>query len=203
MSERRFAPRCGECGQKTMALASVPYSIQISHDGKKYDVNIPSLSVPKCQNPECGALSIDSVASEQIECAFRRVAKLLNPEEIRQGRISVGYANQQEFAACFGVSPSTVSRWENGSQVQQHFHDGMLRAFFKLPEFRRFLAELHGVAADVSSSESTEQQTPSRRQPRGDINGSIPFERLVKYNVLLKEENRAKDFKCREDRVAA
>ena len=183
MIERRFAPRCGECRQKTMALASVPYSIQISHDGKKYDVNIPALSVPKCQNPECGALSIDSVAGEQIECAFRRVANLLTPEEIRQGRIKIGYANQQEFAACFGVSPSTVSRWENGSQVQQHFHDGMLRAFFQLPAFRQFLAELHGMAAKVSSSETTEQLGTASRQLRTDNNS--PFPRMIKNPDLL------------------
>lgn len=151
MSERRFAPRCGECRQKTMRLATVPYSIQIHHDGKKYDVDIPALSVPKCQNPECGALSIDDEASEQIDRAFRREAKLLTSEEIREGRIRIGYGNQQEFAACFGVSPSTVSRWENGSQIQQHFHDGILRAFFDLPEFRKFLEQLHRIEAKNSS----------------------------------------------------
>ncbi len=143
MSDRHFAQRCGECGQKSMALSTVPYELEISHDGNKYLVHIEKFSVPKCTN--CGALSIDDIAGKQIDDEFRRVAELLTPEEIRQGRMSVGFTNQQEFAACFGVSPATVSRWENGSQVQQHAHDGWLRVFFKSAESRQILAELHGV----------------------------------------------------------
>jgi DNA-binding transcriptional regulator YiaG len=126
-----------------MALATVPYRIQIDHDGKKYDVHIPALSVPKCAN--CGALSIDDAASEQIDNAFRQEANLLTPAEIRQGRIDAGFPQQEEFAKCFGVGVSTVSRWETGAQVQQRFHDGMLRAFFEIAELRTFLAALHGV----------------------------------------------------------
>lgn len=164
MNVRRFAPRCGECRQKTMAIASVPYSIQIQHDGKKFDVEIPALSVPKCQDPACGAISIDDLASEQIDRAFRKKAQLLTPEEIREGRIRVGYANQQKFAACFGVSPSTVSRWENGSQIQQSFHDGMLRAFFELVTFRRFLEKLHGVAPETQPEPSTDKASRPRKQ---------------------------------------
>lgn len=143
MTERRFAQRCGECGQKTMSLATLPYSMSATHDGISYDVHIQELSVPKCTN--CGAISIDDVAGKQIDDEFRRVAALLTPEEIREGRIRVGYSDEQEFAACFGVSPSTVSRWESGSQIQQRAYDDWLRVFFKNPEARRTLAELHGL----------------------------------------------------------
>jgi DNA-binding transcriptional regulator YiaG len=120
-----------------MAIATVPYRLQVDHDGKKYAVDIPALSVPQCGN--CKALSIDEVASEQIDKAFRREAKLLNPEEIREGRINAGYPVAADFARVFGVGVSTLSRWENGSQVQQRFHDTMLRAFFALPDLRQFL----------------------------------------------------------------
>jgi putative zinc finger/helix-turn-helix YgiT family protein len=140
---RRFAPRCGQCHQKTMALATVPYDIRIDHDGKKYDVHVEDLSVPKCAN--CGAISIDDDASEQIDAAFRQQAKLLTPSEIREGRLKLGFHQQQEFAKCLGVAVSTLSRWETGAQIQQHFHDGVLRAFFAVPELRIFLASLHGV----------------------------------------------------------
>jgi putative zinc finger/helix-turn-helix YgiT family protein len=143
MTPRLFSKRCGECRQKTMAIAVVPYEIQIDHDGKKYDVNVPALSVPKCTN--CGALSIDENASEQIDSAFRKTAKLLTPTEIKEGRIKLGYSQQAEFAKVFGIAVSTLSRWETGAQIQQHFHDSMLRTFFKLPEMRASLSELHGV----------------------------------------------------------
>jgi DNA-binding transcriptional regulator YiaG len=126
-----------------MAIATVPYNIQIDHDGKKYDIHVPDLTVPKCTN--CGAISIDDVASEQIDKAFRQTAKLLTPSEIREGRIRLGFQQQQEFARCLGIAVSTLSRWETGAQVQQHFHDGILRAFFAIPQLRTYLAALHGV----------------------------------------------------------
>jgi DNA-binding transcriptional regulator YiaG len=144
MTRRRYSPRCAECRQKTMAIDTVPFRIQIDHDGKKYDVGIPNLTVPKCTN--CGAISVDEIASEQIDKAFRAEAKLLTPSEIREGRIRTGFPQQAEFAQCFGISVSTLSRWENGAQVQQHFHDGVLRAFFSSSDLRTFLAQLHGVA---------------------------------------------------------
>ena len=149
---RRFSLRCGECRQKTMVIATVPYDISVDHDGKRYDVHLPAMTVPKCTN--CGALSLDDSANEQIDTAFRKMAGLLLPSEILQGRIDVGFPNQQEFAKCIGVSAGTVSRWENGSQVQQRFHDGVLRGFFQLEEFRAFLAELHGV--NLRAQDATE-----------------------------------------------
>jgi len=126
-----------------MAIAIVPYDLRIDHDGKKFDVHIPALSVPRCSN--CGALSIDQEASDQIDLAFRQKAELLTSTQIREGRIQAGFDQQQDFAKCFGVSVHTVSRWETGAQIQQRFHDGILRAFFVNSELREFLAGLHGV----------------------------------------------------------
>jgi len=127
-----------------MAIAQVPFESLISHDGCDYRVHIPALSVPKCMT--CGELSIDEVAGEQIDLAFRAEAGLLTPSQIREGRVKCGFGQQQEFAKCFGISSSTLSRWETGAQVQQRFHDGMLRAFFEVPSLRGYLANLHGVS---------------------------------------------------------
>lgn len=148
MPNRSFAKKCGNCRQKTMALAVVSYPVEMQHDGSLYSFVIPALEVPKCTN--CGEISLDAEADQQIDSAFRREAKLLTPEEIYEGRVRVGYTNQQEFAACFGVSASTISRWENGSQIQQHAHDGWLRVFFKSAEVRRLLADLHGLPSNNS-----------------------------------------------------
>ena len=126
-----------------MAIATVPYGVQIDHDGTKYLVNIPALDVPKCT--DCGTISIDDYASEQIDKAFRQEAKLLTADEIRSGRKMLGL-RQQDFAKILGIGVSTLSRWESGTQVQQHFHDGILRAFFAHPEMQAYLADLHGVA---------------------------------------------------------
>jgi DNA-binding transcriptional regulator YiaG len=145
-----------------MVIQTVPYRLEIEHDGRKYDVAIPALSVPKCTN--CEAISIDDEADRQIDAAFRRVARLLSPEEIRRGRTDAGY-NQQVFADCLGVAVSTVSRWENGVQIQQRFHDGVIRAFFALPELQRFLANLHGVATSPAFSMVQGAGTNTHIQP--------------------------------------
>ena len=141
-TQRRFAHRCAECRQKSMSLVVISYDTEIDHDGKTYDVHISAFSVPQCK--ECHAMSFDDVASDQIDRAFRQAAGLLTPEEIYQGRVKVGYPNQQEFADCLGIAVSTISRWENGAQVQKKFNDNILRAFFECPEFRRFIAYLNG-----------------------------------------------------------
>ena len=125
-----------------MALETISYTIQIDHDGRKYQVHIPALSVPKCGN--CGAISLDEAADEEIDRAFRKEANLLTPEEIRKGRQLLGY-NQQEFADALGVAAATVSRWENGAQIQQRFHNDVIRAFFCIPTFQVFMEQIHGV----------------------------------------------------------
>ncbi len=125
-----------------MALATVPYDIQIDHDGRKYPIHIAALSLPRCT--ECGQIAVDDVANEVIESEFRKQARLLSPEEIREGRKSLGMT-QEMLAEYLGIAAATLSRWETGVQCQQRFHDGVLRAFFKLEPLRCFLGTLHGV----------------------------------------------------------
>jgi putative zinc finger/helix-turn-helix YgiT family protein len=119
-----------------MALAPVPFSTKVSHDGRQYDVEIPSLVVPKCSN--CGNISLDEEANRAIDAAFRRQAKLLTPEEIRSGRERFNLS-QQEFADLLGVSVSTLSRWETGTQIQQRVLNDYIKAFVDLPELRGYL----------------------------------------------------------------
>jgi len=119
-----------------MRLETFHYGIRIDHDGRKYDVEIPEFSAPKCSN--CGELSIDETASQQIDSAFRRQPGLLTPAEIRDGRLGLGL-KQDDFAEQLGLAEATVSRWENGAQVQERSLDKFMRAFFTLPELRCFL----------------------------------------------------------------
>jgi hypothetical protein len=88
MTTRTYPKRCGKCGQKVMQLATLPYATTIDHDGRAYRVQMPGLTVPQCAN--CQAISIDDEADRQISAAFRREARLLAPDEIRQGREKLG-----------------------------------------------------------------------------------------------------------------
>ena len=127
---RTYPKRCGKCGQKEMHLATVPYATTIEHDGRAYRVEIPAPTVPQCGN--CQAISIDDDAGQQISAAFRRQAGLLAPEEIRQGRDTLGLT-QKQFANLLGVGEATVSRWETGAQIQQRAMDRFLRACLASP----------------------------------------------------------------------
>src|SRR5262249_41567760 len=104
MTIRRYSPRCANCHQKAMAIAMVPYQIRIDHDGRKYDVRIPALSVPQCT--ECKAISIDQAASEQIDNEFHKVANLLTADEILRLRREINLT-QKELAKLMGISDAT------------------------------------------------------------------------------------------------
>ena len=134
---RTYPKRCGKCGQKAMRLATVPFATTIEHDGRSYRVELPTLTVPQCGN--CHAISIDEEADQQISAAFRREARLLAPEEIRQGRDRLGLT-QKQFANLLGVGEATVSRWETGAQIQQRAMDRFLRVCFGSPAAVALLA---------------------------------------------------------------
>lgn len=121
-----------------MALATVNYTTQFTHDGRPYTVSIPGLLVPQCGN--CGEISLDPLATEQITVAFRKQVGLLSPEQIRQQRLALGLT-QQALADLLGIGVHTLCRWETGGQIQQRAFDRILRAFFKVPELRRALAD--------------------------------------------------------------
>ena len=130
MTTRTYPKRCGKCGQKRIQLVTVPYATTIEHDGRAYRVEIPALTVPRCGS--CQALSIDDEADRQISAAFRREARLLAPEDIRQGREKLGLT-QKQFANLLGVGEATVSRWETGAQIQQRAMDRFLRVCLASP----------------------------------------------------------------------
>jgi putative zinc finger/helix-turn-helix YgiT family protein len=113
-----------------MELATVHYVTNIEHDGRTYVVEIPALSVPRCAN--CEAISIDDQADREISAAFRREARLLTPEEIRNGRDRLALT-QMQFANLLGVGEATVSRWETGAQIQQRALDRFLRVCLASP----------------------------------------------------------------------
>jgi putative zinc finger/helix-turn-helix YgiT family protein len=130
MTMRTYPKRCGKCGRNSMRLATVCYTTTIEHDGRAYRVTVPALTVPQCEN--CHALSFDDEADQQISAAFRREARLLAPEEIRQGREKLGMT-QKEFANLLGVGEATVSRWETGAQIQQRAMDRFVRVCIASP----------------------------------------------------------------------
>lgn len=133
---RPFPWKCGNCRQREVYPIEEEYTIEIVHDGRSYTVTLPSLRRFRCRN--CGEVDLDDEANEQITQAFRRQAGLLSPDEIRQNRKKLGLT-QEELAERLGIAEATLSRWENGWQIQQRSLDKFMRLFFELPEARQFL----------------------------------------------------------------
>ncbi len=101
-----------------------------------YHVKVEGLKTPKCK--KCGLVSPDSEANEQITRAFLRLAKLLTPTQIRINREALDLT-QEQLASALGIAEATVSRWENGVQIQQRSLDNLLRLFFGVPKARSLL----------------------------------------------------------------
>jgi len=114
-------PRCLWSGGLTLA----------SKDGREnWCCFVPALTALQCGT--CQAISIDDEADRQISAAFRREARLLTPEEIREGREKLGLT-QKQFANLLGVGEATVSRWETVAQIQQRAMDRVLRVCLASP----------------------------------------------------------------------
>jgi putative zinc finger/helix-turn-helix YgiT family protein len=144
VADRLFSRLCSECRSKAVALATVDYTVQVDHDGRKYSVHLPALTVPKCG--QCGAIFLDEEANREVSAALRRQAGLLTPEEIRAGRARLGLT-QKELAARLQVADSTLSRWETGSQIQQRVLDVLLRTYFNVEPARAFIDALAAPVA--------------------------------------------------------
>lgn len=134
--KKPFPWTCSRCRKKSLYAAIVDYSVDVGHDGRMYRVKVDELNTPKCKN--CGLVSPDREAHEQITLAFLRQAGLLTPEQIRANREALKLT-QEQFAAALGIAEATVSRWENGVQIQQRSLDNLLRLFFGVPKARSLL----------------------------------------------------------------
>ena len=136
--------KCRTCREVAVAPAVVPYAAEVEHDGRAYPVALPALDVLRCGR--CGATVLDDAANEKVSDAFRSVAGLLAPAQIRRRREALGLT-QKQLSAFLDISESTLSRWETGAQVQQRAMDRLLRGFFEVPELRSYLGFSPPLAA--------------------------------------------------------
>ncbi len=147
--------KCGTCRERAVVPVRVPrYEVTLEHDGRKYPIVILNLDAYGCE--KCGALMLPDEADERLSNELRNAAGLLTPAEIRGHRESLGLF-QKQLADHLQISDSTLSRWETGVQIQQRSLDRMLRAYFLLPEFRRFCVTMSSMIPGVSVQSPGEQ----------------------------------------------
>ena len=132
------SPRvCIRCRTKTVGPATVPYRASRMHEGARHTVDVPPLSVPRCET--CGELHFDNYADDRINAAFRAQLGLLTPAQVRANREALGLS-QDELAARLGVTAEPVRRWEEDLQIPTRVEDNLLRLDFALPQVRSVLA---------------------------------------------------------------
>lgn len=153
-----FPWKCGHCRKRAVDLSSEPYSVELEHDGRSYSVSIPDLEAPRCK--ECGEVVLDDAANQRISDAFRRQLGLLTPKQIRSNREAL-LMTQKQLASRLGIAEATLSRWENGGQIQQRALDRLLRLFFELAEVRTALVD----DADVCELGTSVQYAPDTVSP--------------------------------------
>ncbi len=129
--------KCAKCRERTVSPLVENYCVALDHDGRAYEVTVPSLSVLVCA--KCGNRLLDREANRRVSDALREAAGLLTPTEIRHNRAELGLT-QKELAERLKIAEATLSRWETGAQIQQRGFDLLLRLYFEVDAVRVHLA---------------------------------------------------------------
>ena len=135
--------------------ATLPsYTEEMAHDGGVHAVTVENFEVQRCEN--CGAMIFDDAANDRLGAALREVLGLFSPEEIRAHRTALGLS-QQAMADLMCVAVATISRWENGGQIQQRSMNRLLKILFDYPEVR---AAFSPISRAVESPPTSRNPTP-------------------------------------------
>src|SRR5258708_20600902 len=129
--------KCPKCRERRLVEVTQRYETTLEHDGRAYLIAVPDLKLLVCE--ACGNRTIPDESDDRFSDALRRAAGVLCPGEIREGRSKLGLT-QERMARDLSIAEATLSRWETGAQIQQRAFDKLLRAYFALPEFRKFVA---------------------------------------------------------------
>lgn len=125
-SDRPFPWPCGNCLKDEVYPETMPYAVDVKHDGQLYHLEIPALRIPRCR--ACGELVFSNSVDDQVLQALRAHLRLLTPEQIRAGREALGLKSK-DFSEKLGVAAETISHWEKGDLIQSRAMDNFLRVF--------------------------------------------------------------------------
>ncbi len=158
METKPFPWKCPTCREKKVSPIRTNYSLTVEHDGRAYEVTTHDVELPTCSH--CGAVIVTNDVSVAVSAELRRVAGLLQPEEIRQKREALGLT-QKQLASALRIAESTLSRWETGAQIQQRAMDLLLRLFFDSGEVRRVCATTPASGLPAALEPSLTLPTPT------------------------------------------
>jgi putative zinc finger/helix-turn-helix YgiT family protein len=162
--------KCRNCGEVKVCPVILDYSTEMDHDGRTYHLNIPKLELSECE--VCKNQTVPDASFERIVDALRLEAKLLTPAKIKGKRKRLGLT-QEQLADCLGVAKETVCRWETGGQIQQRAMDKLLRAFFDVPQLRKYLGFSGTKGTNGSAKLLSASDMPGRAMSYEEITGVV------------------------------
>ena len=116
--------KCPECGGKlTQRVGDHPYV------GRELpNVVLAGVKIRTCCECEFSSVGIPKLAGlhKALVASVAKATHQLSPGEIRFLRKYLGWSGQ-DFARHFGVTPETVSRWENGKKPMGATAERLLR----------------------------------------------------------------------------
>jgi putative zinc finger/helix-turn-helix YgiT family protein len=174
--DRPFPWPCANCLKDEVYPVTMPYTTEVRHDGRTYKLTLPALRIPKCR--ACGELVFSNSVDDQIVQALRAEARLLTPQQIREGREALGLQSK-EMAERLGVAKETLSRWETGMMIQSRAMDNFLRAYFAVPELRAVLQGPNQDAALGTTAGSSGEGEWLRADASVRHNGGDPMDERV------------------------
>ena len=68
-AERPFPWRCRRCGNLSVVITTIEYTVETRHDGRLFPLTIPELQIPICG--ECGEKVFTEEVEQQINDALR------------------------------------------------------------------------------------------------------------------------------------
>ena len=138
VNKRPYPWKCHTCREMGVRPVIVDYTADMDHDGRTYAITVPKLEILECEH--CHTRVLPEDAYGLFYDKLREQAGLLAPTQISQNREAL-HLTQKQLADYLGVAEATISRWENGGQIQQRSLDRFLRSYFAFDPVRRALAD--------------------------------------------------------------
>ncbi len=92
--DRPFPWTCGNCLKDEVYPETMPYTIDVNHDGQLHHLEIPALRIPKCR--ACGELVFSNSVDDQIFQALHAHLRLLASEPIQNGQETLDLKSKEE-----------------------------------------------------------------------------------------------------------
>jgi putative zinc finger/helix-turn-helix YgiT family protein len=194
---------CPNCGRED-SLALIRETEDFNVRGEIIPVEVEYYRCENCSE-EIMQLQTDDDPLEKAYREYRRRKDMLQPEEIRKFRQSLGLT-QKELSELLGIGVASLSRYENGA-LQEQAHDQILKFGMDPSNLLKLIEEKRDVLNPEKKSELTHQIQQGKESKRlidlvYDHHGKYDASILTGFQPLQVDKlTEAIKYFCYEDRI--